>query len=67
MPDGVGGFLVDSVDECAERALWLLQNPDAARGLGTSGQVLVRQRFLLTRLIADELRLYASVLVADPR
>jgi len=59
---GAGGFLVDSVDECAERTLWLLRNPTEARALADRGHELVRQRFLLTRLIADELRLYASVL-----
>jgi trehalose synthase len=62
MLGGVGGFLVDSVEECAERTLWLLQNPEAGHELAAQGKELVRKRFLLTRLIADELRLYASVL-----
>jgi trehalose synthase len=62
MQGGAGGFLVDSVEECAERTLWLLRNPDAGEALAARGKELVRERFLLTRLIADELRLYASVL-----
>ena len=48
MRDGVGGLLVDSLEECAE--------------LDTRGQELVRKHFRLTRLIADGLALYSSVL-----
>jgi trehalose synthase len=59
---GVGGLLVDSVEECAEKTLWALQHPEKARAFGAKGRELVRERFLLTRLIADELRLYGSLL-----
>lgn len=63
LEDGrVGGFLVDSVEECAERVLRLLRDPTLAGELGLRGRELVRSRFLLPRLIADELRLYASLL-----
>ena len=59
---GVGGFLIDSVEECAEKVLWALQHPEEASELGVRGHELVRERFLLTRLIADDLRLYGSLL-----
>ena len=59
---GVGGFLVDSVEECAEKTLWALQHPEEAKEYGVKGRELVRERFLLTRLFADELRLYGSLL-----
>jgi trehalose synthase len=59
---GVGGFLVDSVEECAEKTLWALQHPEEAKEFGVKGRKLVRERFLLTRLIADDLRLYGSLL-----
>jgi trehalose synthase len=62
LQDGVGGYLVDSVEECAARVVELLRNPEQRRELGVAGHELVRKRFLLTRLIADELRLWASVL-----
>jgi trehalose synthase len=62
LQDGAGGFLVDSVDECADRVLWLLRHSSEADELAARGHDLVRKRFLLTRLIADELRLYASLL-----
>jgi trehalose synthase len=61
---GAGGFLVDSVDECAERLLWLLRHPVEGAALAARGRALVRERFLLTRLIADELRLLGDLLGA---
>jgi trehalose synthase len=64
LQDGTGGFLVDSVEECASKTLQLLKNPDEGRRLAERGRELVRERFLLTRLIADELRLYGDLLGA---
>jgi trehalose synthase len=64
LQDGRGGYLVDTVEECAQRTLELLDDPERRRTLGESGRALVRERFLLIRLIADELRLYASILGA---
>jgi len=61
MEDGVGGFLVENTEECAERALYLLRHRDEARTLGLAGRERVRQRFLITRLLADELRLVSSL------
>ncbi|MFQ5798408.1 MAG: glycosyltransferase, partial [Bacteroidota bacterium] len=67
IPHGAGGFLVDSVEECAERMVRLLKNPEEGKSLGAQGKSLVRERFLLTRLIADELRLYGSLLGELPK
>lgn len=64
MEGGVGGFLVDSVEECAEKTLRLLRNPEEGEELANRGRERVRERFLLTRLIADELKLYSSLLDA---
>jgi trehalose synthase len=65
LDDGVSGYLVDSVEQCADRVGELLSDPDRRREFGVHGQARVRERFLLPRLIADELRLYASVLEAE--
>ena len=62
MPEGMGGFLIDSEEQCAERALWLLQHPDEGRALAERGREHVRKHFLLPRLIADELRLCRDLL-----
>jgi trehalose synthase len=62
IPPESEALLVDSTEECAERALQLLQHPQEARALGTHGREWVRQRFLLPRLVIDELRLVRRVL-----
>jgi trehalose synthase len=64
--DGTNGFLVDSPAEAAERCTWLLSNPSEARAMGAAGRAWVRDRFLVTRLLADELALYAEVMAASP-
>ncbi len=64
--DGVSGFLVDSVEACAERTVWLLRHPEEARAFGARGREHVRKHFLLPRLIADELRLAADILGVKP-
>jgi trehalose synthase len=61
MADHEGGFLVDSTVACAERVAWLLEHPTEAHRIGARGRERVRERFLLTRLVADELRLYAGL------
>ncbi|KAF5990644.1 glycosyltransferase [Streptomyces sp. WAC00263] len=66
LPDGVGGRLVDTPDQCAKAVLDLLAAPEAAHRLAAAGRELVRERFLLPRLIGDELRLLTSLLGHTP-
>ncbi len=54
--------LVCSIEECAQQLVWLVRNPMEAKTIARQGRNIVRNRFLLTRMIADELRLYASLL-----
>lgn len=61
MPDGVGGRLVSSTEACAQALLELLQDRELARELAESGRQRVRQHFLLPRLLADDLRLLATL------
>lgn len=61
MPQGTGGMLVDSVEECAEALLKLLGDRDLAMHLGELGRKRVRERFLLPRLLLDELRLFSAL------
>jgi len=61
MPEGIGGLLVDSVEECAEAMLRLLGDRALAEELGHAGREQVREHFLLPRLLLDELRLLASL------
>jgi len=62
MQDGAGGYLVRTIEECARMALRLLRDPDEGEALAARGRELVRRRFLITRLLSDELSLYASLL-----
>jgi trehalose synthase len=61
MGDGVGGFLVDDTEQAVDRILYLLRHPKEAAAMGRAGQERVRERFLMPRLLADELRLLASL------
>ncbi|OGO08571.1 MAG: hypothetical protein A2Y61_03690 [Chloroflexi bacterium RBG_13_60_13] len=61
MEGDAGGFLVDSTEECAQRVLFLLRDRDEARKRGQTGRERVRRRFLITRLLADEMRLLHSL------
>ena len=61
MPDGVGGVMVDSVEECATAMLSLLRRPRWREQLGRSGREHVREHFLLPRLLMEELRLLATL------
>jgi trehalose synthase len=61
MPEGIGGLLVDSVEQCASAMLKLLNDRELTEQLGHSGRAHVRERFLLPRLLMDELALLASL------
>lgn len=62
MSDGVGGMLVDNVEECAEAINELLREPGKARELGELGKERVRNHFLLPRLMLNELSLVKDLL-----
>ena len=59
--DGESGFLVSSVEECAERALQVLSDPELGRRLGRTGKEVVRRQFLSPRLVRDWLSLFREV------
>lgn len=58
--DGENGFLVDSVDETAERIVQLVQTPELRERLGEHAQSTVRKRFLLPYMLEDYLDLFGS-------
>ena len=59
--DGASGFLVDSVEDCAERVVTLLLDTDLRAHMGRSAHERVRERFLSLRELDDELRFFASL------
>ena len=59
--DGTSGYLVDDTQAMAARVVELVQDAGLAIELGSAGRARVQERFLVTRLLEDELRLLASV------
>lgn len=62
MTGELGDYLVDSIEECADKIVYLVENPDVGKRLGEAGRETVRENFLLSRLARDELKLIKSLL-----
>ncbi len=62
--NGESGFLLDSHDTAgyAEKIIYLLQNPDKGKEMGKKGKEHVKQNFLVTRHLIDDLRLLNDML-----
>jgi trehalose synthase len=58
--DGVNGFLVDSVEQAAQRIVQLLKDRRLREELGRAAKETVRERFLMTRLMEEWLDLIGS-------
>jgi trehalose synthase len=61
-PAGYEDYLVETVEDCAAKIVFLLENRGIAAGFGHAGQAKIRTEFLLPRLIRDELRLAKAIL-----
>jgi trehalose synthase len=59
--NGESGFLVSTVEECAQRALEILSDPGLGKQLGRAGKESARQRFLTPRLLRDWLELFEGL------
>jgi trehalose synthase len=59
--NGESGFLVSTVEECAQRAVEILEDPMLGKQLGRAGKEAVRKRFLTPRLLRDWLELFESL------
>jgi trehalose synthase len=64
--DGVNGFLVDDIEETAQRIVQLVQDESLRRQLGERAKETVRQRFLMTRLMEEWLDLISSFEASFP-
>lgn len=61
--DETNGFLVDSVESCAEKMIWLLKHEQEARRMGALGRDKVRERFLSTGNLEAYLNLFRGLAV----
>jgi trehalose synthase len=60
--DGVSGYLVDTVSDCGDRILDILNDPGLGRSLGLAGKEHVREHFLMPRYLRDYLKIFHEVL-----
>src|ERR671925_328 len=56
--DGETGFLVESVEECADACSLVLAEPERTRAIALRGKEFVRRNFLTPRLLRDWLALF---------
>jgi trehalose synthase len=59
--DGVSGYLVSSPEECASRCLDLLRDPALRKRVAQAGREHVRENFLITRDLRDQLELVTTL------
>jgi trehalose synthase len=59
--DGETGYLVSSPEECADRALRILREPELGKRLGRAGKEHVRRHFLTPRLLRDWQRIFSDL------
>jgi glycosyltransferase involved in cell wall biosynthesis len=53
-------LLVSGIKEAADRIVQIPKNPGLKESLGKEGRETVRKRFLLTRLVEENLDIYSS-------
>jgi trehalose synthase len=59
--NGVTGYLVSSVEQCASRTLDILKDPALGKALGRRGKEFVREHFLTPRYLRDYLRIFTEL------
>jgi len=59
--DGESGFLVDNSEDCADRCVEILTDPELGKRLGLAGKEHARREFLSPRLLRDWMRLFTDL------
>lgn len=59
--EGKSGYLVTNSQAAAARMVQLVRDPDRAKSMGEYGHELVKQKFLLPRMIRDDLLFFLEV------
>jgi trehalose synthase len=59
--DGETGYLVSNAEDCADRTLRILREPELGKKLGRAGKEHVRTHFLTPRLLRDWLRIFKGL------
>ncbi|MBA2506839.1 MAG: glycosyltransferase [Thermoleophilaceae bacterium] len=64
--NGETGYLVSSPEECAQRSIEVLEQPELGKQLARAGKEHVRQHFLTPRLLRDWLGIFRDVSTTSP-
>ena len=64
MVGSLSNYLVDTIEECAEKVVYLLEHKEVAEELGKEGMAHIKNNFLTPRLIRDELSLIRELVGA---
>ncbi len=65
--NGKDGYLVSNVEECGQKLIHLLKDPQGAEEMGKYGREHVRKNFLSPRQLADYMGLFNSLYAAVSR
>jgi len=60
--DGINGFLVDTIQETAEKIIYILKNPKIAKEIGEAGYIKIKNEFLLIKHVERYLDLFEILL-----
>ena len=63
--DGVTGYLVNSVQEAAEKTIYLIKNPKERMRLGENGYKHVLENFIVTRHLMRYLEIFIEIIELD--
>ena len=55
-------YLITTIEECAEKVVYLLEHPNVAHELGQRGREHIKENFLMSRLLKDELTLIKELI-----
>jgi trehalose synthase len=60
--DGVTGFLIDDINDAAEKITYLIKHQYFAKMLGMEGREHVRRNFLITRHLRDYIKIHLEII-----
>lgn len=60
--DGINGYLVNNLEEGAERVIFLLKRPWLAREMGYNGREHIKKNFLITVNLREYLRMHIDLI-----
>ena len=60
--NGISGYLVSNVEDCAARSLDIINDPALGKALGQRGKEHVRTHFLMPRYLRDYLKIFHGLL-----